>query len=420
MLKNFNTQEKSWIMYDWANSAYSAVITAAVLPIFFKSISKSAGISSNIADSYWGYATSAATLIIAILAPILGTMGDFRDMKMRLFKVFFFIGVISTAALGAVSNYVPILIVYMITLIGFSGSNLFYDAFLVDVTTVDRMDRVSTYGFALGYIGGSTIPFIASILLIMYGKKIGVPAVQATQISFIMTAVWWAVFTIPMLKNVKQVYSMDPVPHPIADSFKRLGHTFKSIKQYKDIFIFLLAYFFYIDGVGTIIHMATVYGDSVGVGSTSMLLALLVTQIVAFPFAIIYGRLAKKFGNKAMIIAGIFIYMVVCVFGYNMKTSVDFWVLAMLVATSQGGIQALSRSYFGKIVPKESSNEFFGFYDIFGKFASIMGPALYGLFSQITGVSRYGILSVMVLFVLGGSLFAFGSRQAACRVHETE
>jgi UMF1 family MFS transporter len=407
MFKNFSLQEKSWIMYDWANSAHSAIITASILPIFFKTVAKGAGLDSNIADSYWGYATSAATLILSLVAPILGTLGDYRNMKMKLFRTFFLIGVISTAALSLTGQWFPMLILYAITIIGSSGSGLFYDAFLIDVTTEERMDKVSTYGYAFGYIGGSTIPFIVAIALIMFGKYVGISATLGTQLSFLFTALWWGVFAIPMLKNVKQVYSIDMVPNPISSSFKRLYKTFKNIRQYKHIFLFLIAYFFYIDGVGTIIHMATVYGDSVGISSTSLMLALLVTQIVAFPFAIIYGKLAKKFGSKIMIFVGIVIYMIICILGYNLSTATEFWILAILVATSQGGIQALSRSYYGKMVPKENSNEFFGFYDIFGKFAAIMGPALYGLFSQITGESRYGVLSVIVLFIIGGIIFAF-------------
>lgn len=411
MLKSFSLQERSWMMYDWANSAYSSIITAAVLPIFFKSMTNSAGISSNIADSYWGYGTSIATLVIALMAPILGTIGDYRGMKMRLFRMFFILGVMATAALTFTAQWATILILYMITIVGFSGANLFYDAFLIDITTEKRMDKVSTYGFALGYIGGSTIPFVAAIALIMFGERIGIPVLLATQLSFLMTAIWWAVFTIPMLKHVKQKYYIEREPKPIANSFKRLGKTFKNIREYKNIFVFLLAYFFYIDGVNTIIHMATVYGDSVGIDSNSMLLALLVIQIVAFPCAILFGKLAEKFGSYRMIQMGISIYIVICYLGYRMTTALEFWIIALLVASAQGGIQALSRSYFGKMVPKERSNEFFGFYDIFGKFAAIMGPVLFGVFSQLTGQSRFGVLSIMILFVVGGGIFLLVPQQ---------
>jgi len=407
MLKNFTKTEKSWIFYDWANSAYSVVITAAILPIFFKTLAKNSGVSPNMADSYWGYANSIATMIVAILAPILGTIGDYKGKKMQFFKFFFILGALSTAALSFTDQWLAILIIYMITVIGFSSANIFYDAFLIDVTTEDRMDTVSSYGFALGYIGGSTIPFVLSISLVMFGSKIGISSSLAVKISFMLTAIWWIIFSIPMLKNVKQIYFIEKEKDIIKKSFLRLYSTFMNIRQYKRVFIFLIAYFFYIDGVNTIIKMSTVYGDSVGVGSNSLLLALLMTQIVAFPFAIIYGKLAKKVGARTMLLVGIAIYIVICFVGYNMKSAVEFWILAFLVATSQGGIQALSRSYFGKMVPKEKANEFFGFYDIFGKFAAILGPALYAMFSQITGNSRYGVLSVMLLFVIGGAIMIF-------------
>lgn len=406
MLKSFSKEEKSWIMYDWANSAYSAIISASILPIFFKAMTRDAGLSSNLADSYWGYATSAATLIIALIAPVLGTIGDYRDMKMRLFRFFLGLGILSTGALFFAGEWLSLLLIYLITVVGFSGANLFYDAFITDVTTEERMDYVSTYGYALGYIGGSTIPFIICIALIMFGSKIGISTILATKLSFIVTAVWWAFFSIPILKNVKQVYYVEKDPHYLTKSFSRLYKTFSNIRRYKHIFLFLIAYFFYIDGVNTIIHMATVYGDSVGIGSTSLILALLVTQIVAFPCAIAFGKLAKRFGSSRMILLGIVIYIVICILAYNLTTAFEFWILAILVATSQGGIQALSRSYFSKMIPKENSNEFFGFYDIFGKFAAIMGPALYGFFSQVTGESRYGVLSVAILFLIGGGIFA--------------
>jgi UMF1 family MFS transporter len=298
MLKSFSLQERSWIMYDWANSAYSVIISSVILPLFYKSITTGEGIAPNLADSYWGYATSAATLAIAVFAPILGTIGDYPKWKMRLFKSFFLIGVVATAALSFTDDWRLLLAFYMLTTIGFSGANIFYDAFLVDVATEERMDRVSTYGFALGYIGGSTIPFVLSILLIMFGESIGISRTTAVKASFLFTAFWWIVFTIPMLRNVKQRYFLPPSEHIIHDSFARLSKTLRQIRSHKKMFLFLIAYFFYIDGLNTIIHMAAVFGDSIGVVSDMLMIAVLVIPILSFPFTILYGKLAQAFRQQ--------------------------------------------------------------------------------------------------------------------------
>jgi UMF1 family MFS transporter len=263
------------------------------------------------------------------------------------------------------------------------------------------MDWVSSSGFAFGYIG-STIPFMASIGLIMKPEIIGMNAASATRLSFIITALWWGLFTIPMLRNVKQVNYIDREPRPVQKSFKRLYGTIVDISGNKQIFMFLLAYFFYIDGVDTIIKMAAVYGMDVGIAGNDLLVVLLATQFVAFPFALLYGKLSKRFKGKRMLYFGISIYIGICSYAYFIETTRQFWVLAMMVASSQGGIQALSRSYFAKLVPKEKSNEFFGIYNIFGKFATFLGPFLIAVVSQVSGNSRFGIFSVIVLFVLGG------------------
>lgn len=401
MLKNFTKEEKSWIMYDWANSAYSVIITVAVLPIFYKSMATGSGLAPNVADSYWGYATSAATLIIALLAPFLGTLGDYKNFKMRLFRFFFLTGAISTALLSFTGSWQLLLALYMITIIGFSGANIFYDAFLVDVATEERMDKVSTYGFAMGYIGGSTIPYIISIILIIFSSSIGITRTTAVRASFLLTSFWWIAFSIPMIRNIRQVYSVERSGNIIRESAGRLSSTLKLMRCNRNLPLFLIAYFFYIDGVNTIMHMAAVFGDSIGLISTTLMLALLVIPVVSFPFTILYGRLARRFGSRTLILTGIAVYLLVCVLAFRMTSEMEFWILAVLVATSQGGIQALSRSFYGRLIPKENSNEYFGFYNVFGKFAAIMGPALYGLFSQITGQSRFGILSITILFIIG-------------------
>ena len=407
MLKGYTKEEKSWIFYDWANSAFSAIVAAIVLPVFFKSIAEAGGVSPVDATAYWGYATSFGTLICAVLAPFLGTLGDFKGMKKKLFTGFMVLGVISTFMLAMTGSWKMLLVYYILGTLGFSGSCIYYDSFLLDVTDVDRMDRVSSVGYGLGYIGGSTIPLIISLALIQFGDKIGIPTMLATKISFVLTAVWWLVFTVPMLRNVHQKHAIQPEKDILAHTMRNMRATLSMIVRNKAVFFFLIAYFFYIDGVGTIIHMATVFGSSCGLDSMDLMVILLVVQIVAFPFAILYGKLAGKFGPRKMILFGIATYIVVCMLGYNLQEMKDFLMLAVLVGTAQGGIQALSRSFYGKLVPAEQASEYFGFFDVFGKFSAVIGPALFGLVAQITGVTNYGALAVMAMFIIGGAVFAF-------------
>ena len=422
MLKGFTKQEKSWMMYDWANSAH-VIVVVTILPIFFKTVFG----NNTSALTVWGFATSGVKLAIAILAPLLGALADFKDMKKRLFTFFVSIGVLSCLALAGLPfspQWQAILAVYVIGVLGFAGANIFYDGFLPEITTPERMDKVSLYGYGMGYIGGSTIPFVIFLVLSMLIKM-----EWAMSISFALTGVWWGVFTIPMLKNVKQTHYVERKKGMIAESFTRIFQTLKNIKQYKSLFLFLLAYFFYIDGVGTIIYMSTIYGGSLGIDDTQMMLALLMVQLLGFPFAILYGKLAKRFGTRAMIGVGIIIYFGICIMGFGISETWHFWALALGVATSQGGIQALSRSLYGKMIPdKNRSNEFFGFFEIFGKFSAIIGPALFGLVAKVAsdiiikknpGMTEellakastpYGVLSVLVVFIIGGALF-----YASCR-----
>lgn len=401
-------KEKSWVFYDWANSAYSMTVTSTILPLYFKSAAESAGVAESTSTAYWGYANSLGTLLLVLLAPVLGTIADYRGYKKKFFTFFYLLGVIFTASLALVPTryWLILLAVYILTSIGFSGANIFYDAFLVDVTEDERMNRVSTSGFAWGYIG-STIPFIICMAVVLLAQKkiLPISATAASQISFLITAVWWGIFTLPLLKNVKQIFGLEPEKRFIVNSFKRIGRTIKNIRKHETAFMFLLAYFFYIDGVDTIITMATSYGSDLGIGTTILLIVLLVTQFVAFPCTILYGRLADRFGTKKLIGVGIITYVIICIYAIFLKTTLDFWILAMLVGTAQGGIQALSRSYFSKIIPKENANEFFGFYDIFGKFAAVIGPSLMGITAQLTGNTGYGVFSVIILFIIGGLVF---------------
>jgi len=408
-MRKMTKEERSWILYDWANSAYSIVITTAIFPIYFKTVVTS-GVEGYASTSMWGYANTIASLVIAVLAPVLGTIADYRGMKKRFFTFFFSVGVVGTLSLFFITQgqWMSALLIYAATAIGFAGANIFYDSYLVDVTTRERMDWVSSSGFAWGYIG-SCIPFVLGIGLVLTHKTLGIEQVLATRISFLITGGWWLVFSIPILKNVKQQFYIQPHAHPIRESFKRLGKTLSHIKQYKQVFLFLIAYFFYIDGVDTIIKMAIPIANDIGIDQTTQLVVLFLLQVVAFPFALLYGRLANRFSARRMIFIGIGVYIVITIVGFflpllgtDQLRTIFFWLLALLVGSSQGGIQALSRSFYGKIIPRKYSAEFFGFYNIFGKFAAIVGPLLVALFSTLTKNSAFGILSISILFIIGG------------------
>lgn len=398
-------EERSWILQDFGNSAYSITITTAILPIFFKGVAASQ-LTDATSTAYWGYANSLATLLIALLAPLLGTIADFKGVKKKLFAAFTLTAIISSALLATVGEgqWIYALVIYIITAVAFNGSSIYYDAFLTDVTTDDRMDDISSKGFGFGYLGG-TIPFVLSLGLILSAENLGLTVTFATQMAFLITALWWMVFTIPMLKNVKQKYYIEGEPSKIKESFSVLWKTLLEITKNKMVLYFMIAYFFYIDGVHTVITMATAYGVDVGVDSDRLLIILVAIQLVAFPFAILYGKLAKLFGAKKMIMAGIITYTVISIYGFFLKTELDFWILAMLVASAQGGIQALSRSYFGKLIPKNKSAEYFSIFNIFGKVSSIFGPLLMGIVISITGETRHGILSLIILFILGAYFF---------------
>jgi MFS transporter, UMF1 family len=382
-------------------------VMSTILPLYFKSVFSNGGGDASLSTAYWGYANSLSTLLLAILAPFLGSLADYRGYKKKFFILFLCLGVFFTSLFSIVpeTDWLLLLSFYLISAIGFSGSLVFYDAFLVDVTTEERMDQVSSFGYALGYIG-STIPFILCMLIVILAQygKIPLSVAQASKVSFVLTALWWAIFSIPILKNVRQIHGLNVEPHPIRKSLRRLGKTLSNIRKHKALFYFLFAYFFYIDGVDTIIKMATSYGADLGISTTNLLIILLATQFVAFPFAILFGWLAGKFPGKTMLYVGILIYTIICIYAYFLDSTLDFWILAMLVGTSQGGIQALSRSYYGKLVPKENANEFFGFYNIFGKFAAILGPFLVGIVTQLTRKANNGVFSIILLFIIGGVL----------------
>lgn len=407
--------ERSWILYDCANSAYSIIVTTALFPLYFEAIATGAS-----PTEWLGLANSASSLIVAVLAPILGTFADYRNAKKRFFGAFFGLGVASTLALFFMSQgqWIPAIIAYIASAIGFSGANLFYDAFLVDVTTDERMDEVSAAGFGWGYIA-SVIPFMLVIGLVFYAQSSGaMEETLAFRVGFALTAFWWAVFTIPFFRRVRQTFHQEPAPHPVRDAFVRLGHTLRDIRKEKAAFTFLIAYLFYIEGVNSIIRMATPIAVELGFTATFLILVLLYIQIVAWPFALLFGRLARRFGSRTMILAGITVYIVIVIMAFlipefesAVTRNVIFWVLATLLASSQGGIQSLSRSTFGKLIPKDKSARFFGFYNMSGKFSSFLGPLLIAgttALARRTGLpdpARFGVLSLLLFFVVGILLF---------------
>lgn len=391
--------EKSWILYDVGNSAF-VLLVATILPIYFNYLAEGGGLSDAEYLAYWGYAASAATLAVAVLGPVLGTLADTKGFKKPIFLFTILVGCIGCVSLGLAKQWLVFLIIYIIAKIGYNGSLIFYDSMLSDVTAPERMDQVSSHGYAWGYIG-SCIPFVVCLVLVLGSGSFGMAMDTAMAIAFAIIAVWWLVMSLPLLKGYKQKFYVERKPHAIAESFKRLGRTFAHVKQEKKIFIFLLAFFFYIDGVYTIIDMATAYGTALGFDTTGLLLALLLTQVVAFPFAILFGRLAKKYDTARLITVCIVAYLGIAVFAMFLMHQWQFWLLAVLVGMFQGGIQALSRSYFTKIIPAEQSGEYFGLLDICGKGASFVGTTLVGVVSQMTNNVNLGVGAIAILFAVG-------------------
>lgn len=406
MASQSKKSEISWILYDVANSAFVLVVVTAILPIFFKDY-VARNLAASTSTALWGYMNSGASLTVALFSPLLGQFADRYYRKKLFFSILLLLGLLATAALAVIESgqIVFCILVFLLARIGWAGANLFYDAFLSDVTTKERMDRVSTYGYGLGYIG-SIVPFLVIIgMMLSEGIDGGLP-VASVRTGFLLVALWWLVFSLPILKNVHQLKSSVPDAAPGGGS---LLSTTANIVENRHLVLFLLAYFFYIDGVGTVISMAIAYGRDLGFGIPLLIGVLLFIQVVAFPFAIFYGRLAKRFSALNMLLAGIIIYSIITLLAFLLpwldsqpvKVTL-FWLIAFLVASSMGGIQALSRSYYAKLIPADRSGEYFGFFNVFGKLAAISGPFLMGLVTGITGDSRWGILSLLLFFGAGG------------------
>lgn len=407
----FTKLERHWIGYDIGNSAFTLLVTV-ILPLIFNGLAKAADLSETTYLAYWGYGVSSVTLIVMLLGPTLGAIADNTRRKRQIFLLSVIFGIGGMILLSFPLNWLAFLIAMVVARIGYQASLIFYDAMLPDITTPDRMDKVSSYGFALGYIG-SCIPFVLSIAVFQFKDKIGISQQLAVAAIIVINAIWWLAFTLPLARSYQQPYGVDKGKVDIGAIFRQLGQTLKETTKNRKLFFFMVAFFFYIDGVYTIINMATAYGQSLGLDSMHLLLALLVTQIVAFPCAILFGILAKKYQNSHLIMICIVAYTAIALFALQLDTEWKFWVLAICVGIFQGGIQALSRSYFAKLIPQEKSGEYFGLYDIFGKGAALTGSFLVGLVSDITDKQQLSIVPIVIMFIIGFVFFWLSAREPA-------
>jgi MFS transporter, UMF1 family len=409
----------SWAFYDWANSAYSTTVMAGFFPIFFKQY-WSAGAEIHTSTFYLGTANSLASIIVALLAPILGSIADQWGSKKKFLLFFAVMGMIMTGSLGFVAKgqWLAAIFLYIFANIGFAGGNVFYDSLLVSIVDKKKMDSVSALGYSLGYLGGGIL-FGVNVLMTLKPHIFGLnSAAEAVRLSFFSVAAWWAIFSIPIFLFVKEpkVRMGQSVEKVVRSGMRQLFSTFREIRQLKHIFLFLIGYWCYIDGVDTTVIMAVDYGLSLGFDQTVLIKALLVTQFIGFPAAILFGKIGEKIGTRAGIVIGIAVYVVVALWGFFMDNPQEFYVLAIAIGLVQGGVQSLSRSFYGKLIPKDSAAEFFGFYNMLGKFAAVLGPFLMGLTSMVTGNPRYSIFAIIFLFVVGASILSIVREQSPAEV----
>lgn len=401
---------RSWKMYDWANSAFATTIMAAVLPEFYSSVAGST-LDRTAATSYWGYSNTVAMLIIAVAAPILGAIGDHSGAKKGFLGGFAALGISATALLVGTGSgmwfYASVL--YICGRVGFAGANVFYDSLLPHVAKPEEIDRVSAEGYAYGYLGGGIL-LAVNLLIIIKPALFGIPNAEwGSRISFVTVALWWALFSIPIFKNVPEpraIVARDESPNAVLAGYQRLRKTFRDVRRFKELVKFLVAFWLYNDGITTIIIMAVIFGAEIGIGKHHLIGAILLVQFLGVPFTVIFGRLPRSLGTKNSILLSLGTYVIVVILGYSMQEPLHFWLLALLVSMVQGGAQALSRSLFGSMVPPSQSAELYGFYEVSGKFAGIIGPATFGLVGQLTGSSRLGIIAIAFFFVTGAAVLA--------------
>jgi MFS transporter, UMF1 family len=411
----------SWAFYDWANSAFATTVMAGFFPLFFKQY-WSAGTAATVSTFQLGAANSTASIIVAFLAPILGAIADRGSVRKKFLLYFAAMGIVMTGALPFVArgNWEAAIALYILATIGFSGGNIFYDALIVTVAPKEQMDSVSALGFALGYLGGGLL-FALNIAMTLTPQTFGLnDASEAVRLSFISVAVWWAIFSIPLLIFVPEPKNNTPGPrrNPVSAGFQQLKTTFKKVRRLRVVCLFLLGYWLYIDGLDTIVRMAVDYGMSLGFASKDLITALLITQFVGFPAAMAFGKIGEKLGAKTGIFMGITVYLGVTLWGFFMQEAWEFYLIAAVIGLVQGGVQSLSRSFYTRIIPKSQSAEFFGFYNLLGKFAAVIGPLLMGWVGVLTGNVRYSILSISILFLCGGVLLAFVNEDEGRRLAE--
>lgn len=393
-----------WVLYDWANSAYVTTVMAGFFPVFFKEY-WSKGVEVTVSTAKLGFANSLAGLFVALMSPVLGAIADRGTMRKKFLLFFCYLGILMCTSLFFIAEgkWLLATVIYVMGVVGFSGANTFYDALLPTVAGKKDIDYVSSLGFAFGYLGGGLL-FAVNVLMVQKPSLFGIESTaMAVKYSFLTVAVWWAVFTIPLILWVPDKAEKKEEKY-IVEGFRQLWATFTRVRHLKVVFLFLVAYWLYIDGVDTIIRMAIDYGLSIGFESKDLILALLITQFIGFPSAIVMGKIGQKIGSKRTILICIGGYIFIVFWGILMTKRYEFYVLAILVGLFQGGIQALSRSFYSRIIPHDQLAEFYGFYNLLGKFAVILGPILIGVTGLISRNPRIGIASILVLFVLGGAL----------------